>query len=119
IKELPEKENTLLGEKGINLSGGQKQLISIARAIYKNPEILIFDEATASLDSESEKIVQRAIEKIMEGRTVFIIAHRLSTIKDTTKIIVLEKGEIVEEGTHLQLYEKKGYYYKFLTLQQL
>jgi len=119
INELPEKENTLLGEKGINLSGGQKQLISIARAIYKNPEILIFDEATASLDSESEKIVQKAIEKTMEGRTVFIVAHRLSTIKDTNKIIVLEKGEIVEEGTHSQLYEKKGFYYKFLTLQQL
>jgi subfamily B ATP-binding cassette protein MsbA len=119
INELPEKENTLLGEKGINLSGGQKQLISIARAIYKNPEILIFDEATASLDSESEEIVQKAIEKIMEGRTVFIIAHRLSTIKNANRIIVLENGEIVEEGTHSQLYEKKGFYYKFLTLQQL
>ncbi|MCM8818039.1 MAG: ABC transporter ATP-binding protein/permease [Candidatus Omnitrophica bacterium] len=119
INELPEKENTIIEEKGGNLSGGQKQLISIARAIYKNPEILIFDEATASLDSESEKIVQSAIDKIMENRTVFVIAHRLSTIKNMTKIIVIENGEIVEEGTHEQLYERKGIYYKFITMQKL
>ncbi|MCM8804373.1 MAG: ABC transporter ATP-binding protein/permease [Candidatus Omnitrophica bacterium] len=119
IDSFPEKENTIIGERGENLSGGQKQLISIARAIYKEPEILIFDEATGSLDSESEKIIQSAIEKIMGKRTVFIIAHRLSTIKSVTKIIVLEDGEIVEEGTHEELCERKGLYYKFLTLQQL
>ncbi|MCM8806682.1 MAG: ABC transporter ATP-binding protein/permease [Candidatus Omnitrophica bacterium] len=119
IEELPEKENTIIGERGVNLSGGQKQLISIARAIYKDPEILIFDEATASLDGESERIVQSAIEKIMKGRTVFIVAHRLSTIKNATKIVVLENGEIVEEGTHEELYEKKGIYYKFFCMQKI
>ncbi|MGC8976351.1 MAG: ABC transporter ATP-binding protein [Candidatus Ratteibacteria bacterium] len=119
INSFPEKENTFIGEKGENLSGGQKQLISIARAIYKNPDILIFDEATASLDSESEKIVQLAMERIMEEKTVLIVAHRLSTIRFTTKIIVLQDGEIVEEGTHEELYEKKGIYFKFLKLQQI
>ena len=119
IEQLPEKENTIIGERGIDLSGGQKQLISIARAIYKNPQILIFDEATASLDSESEEIVQKAIERIMSEKTAFIIAHRLSTVKDLDKIIVLENGKIFEEGSHQQLLEKKGLYYKFLNLQKL
>jgi len=110
IESLPDRENTLIGERGITLSGGQMQLISIARAIYKNPEILIFDEATASLDTESEKIIQKAINETMKNRTSFIIAHRLSTLKKVDKIIVLKDGKIIEEGTHTQLLEKKGFY---------
>jgi len=119
IEQLPEKENTVIGERGIDLSGGQRQLISIARAIYKNPEILIFDEATASLDSESEEIVQKAIDKIMLEKTVFIITHRLSTIKNLNKIIVIENGKIFEEGSHEELLAKGGLYCKFLNLQKL
>lgn len=119
ISDLPDGYNTIVGEKGITLSGGQKQLISIARALYKNPEILIFDEATASLDSQSEKIIQSTIERIMKNKTVFIIAHRLSTIKNVDRIIFLKDGEIVEEGNHSDLYEKKGFYYQLLKLQEL
>ena len=93
------------------------QLISIARAIYKNPEILIFDEATASLDTESEKIIQKAINETMKNRTSFIIAHRLSTLKKVDKIIVLKDGKIIEEGTHTYLLEKKGFYNTLWELQ--
>jgi len=103
IESFPEGMKTEVGDRGIQLSGGQKQRIAIARAILKNPTILILDEATSALDSESERLVQDALDRLMEGRTSFIIAHRLSTIKKADKILVLEHGEIIEEGTHKQL----------------
>lgn len=117
LDSLPKGYETVVGERGTTLSGGQKQLISIARAIYKNPDILILDEATASLDSNSEKLLQGALEKIMEGRTVFIIAHRLSTLRNVDRIIVLKDGVITEEGSHRELFEKNGVYRKLWEIQ--
>jgi len=118
INTFPEKWNTLVGERGIQLSGGQRQRIAIARAVLKNPAILILDEATSSLDSESEGLVQDALDKLMLGRTSIVIAHRLSTIKEANKIVVLHKGVIVEEGTHQELLEiENGFYVKLSKMQ--
>ncbi len=117
IKELPDGYNTIIGERGVSLSGGQKQRIAIARAIVKNPPILILDEATSSLDSESEKHVQSAIENLMSERTVFVIAHRLSTVHNANKILVLENGKIVQEGKHDELLNIDGLYKQLHKMQ--
>jgi subfamily B ATP-binding cassette protein MsbA len=119
IHELEKGYDTIIGERGNKLSGGQKQRLNIARALYKNPDILILDEATSALDTESEKLVQEALETLMKGRTSFVIAHRLSTIKNADEIIVLSKGEIIERGNHEQLINNKSAYYKFCMLQGL
>jgi len=117
IESFPEKFETIVGERGIKLSGGQRQRIAIARAILKNPSILILDEATSSLDAESEFLVQEALKNLMQNRTTIIIAHRLATIREADCIYVLEKGEIVEQGTHEQLLEKSGTYSNLVKLQ--
>ena len=114
---MPDKFNSIIGERGLNLSGGQKQRMAIARAILKDPKILILDEATSSLDSESELKVQKAIDNLIKDRTVIIIAHRLSTILNADKILVFEKGKIVESGTHETLYQLNGVYTKLYNLQ--
>jgi len=117
ITDLPDGYQTLVGEKGVNLSGGQRQRIAIARAILKNPRILLLDEATSSLDTESERLVQEALQRLMEGRTTFVVAHRLSTIQRADRILVLDKGQLVEEGTHTQLMERNGLYHYLYTIR--
>jgi len=117
ISELPNGYHTNIGDGGGKLSGGQKQRISIARAVLKNPPIMILDEATSALDTESEQLVQKALEKMMENRTSIVIAHRLSTIQKADLILVLRKGEIVEQGKHEELLDLKGDYYKFVNMQ--
>ncbi|MEY4128099.1 MAG: hypothetical protein RL737_2288, partial [Bacteroidota bacterium] len=119
IQSFPEGMNTQVGDRGIQLSGGQKQRIAIARAILKNPAILILDEATSALDSESEKLVQDALDRLMTNRTAIVIAHRLSTIRKADKIIVLQDGKIIEEGNHETLIALNGAYARFVDLQNL
>lgn len=118
IEKMPEGYETVIGDRGSRLSGGQRQRIAIARAILKNPPILILDEATSALDSESERLVQEALEHLMQDRTTLVVAHRLSTIKHADMICVVHEGRIVEQGTHDELYAKKGYYTKLVQMQQ-
>ncbi len=119
IMDCPEGYQTIVGEKGIRLSAGQRQRIAIARTILKDPRLLILDEATSALDNESELLIQEALERLMQGRTTFVIAHRLSTIHNADKIMVLDKGRIVESGTHQELMESQGLYHRLYTLKSL
>ncbi|MGH9564801.1 MAG: ABC transporter ATP-binding protein, partial [Candidatus Angelobacter sp.] len=117
IQKLPEGYETAIGERGLRLSGGERQRLSIARALLKNAPILILDEATSALDSESESLVQAALQNLMSGRTVFVIAHRLGTVRHADRIIVLEHGRIADSGTHEELLSRLGIYRKLYELQ--
>ena len=119
ITRLPNSYDTFLGERGIGLSGGEKQRLSIARAVMKNPSILIFDEATAAVDSETEELIQQAIERLISGRTTLMIAHRLSTLRKANRILVVDKGRIIENGSHEELMALKGKYYKLIQIQSM
>ena len=117
VEQLPEQYDTLIGERGSSLSGGQRQRIAIARALVMDPRILIFDEATSALDYESERVIKRNMERIAERRTVFIIAHRLSTVRDADRIITLDSGRIVEDGSHEELVGRGGRYAALYRIQ--
>jgi subfamily B ATP-binding cassette protein MsbA len=119
VKNLPETIDTNIGDSGNKLSGGQKQRLSIARAVLKNPPILVLDEATSALDSESEKLVQTALDNLMKDKTSIVIAHRLSTIQKAEKIIVLDKGQIIESGRHTELMENGGIYSNLVKMQSI
>jgi len=117
ITKFPEGYNSIVGDRGVKLSGGEKQRIAIARALIRNPYVLLFDEATSALDSESEKIVQNAIDNSLENKTAVIIAHRLATIINCDEILVFDNGEIAERGNHFELIEKNGIYKKLYDIQ--
>ena len=117
IEQLPDGYDSIIGERGVKLSGGQRQRIAIARAILANPKILILDEATSNLDSESERLIQNSLSELLQDRTAFVIAHRLSTIAGADKIVVLEDGRILEVGSHDQLLKKGGRYKQMVMLQ--
>ena len=117
VKTLPDGYNMILNEESNNISQGQKQLLTIARAFLSDPKILILDEATSSVDTRTEILIQKAMNNLMKGRTCFIIAHRLSTIKDADKILVINDGDIIEQGTHEELLDKKGFYYNLYNSQ--
>jgi ATP-binding cassette subfamily B protein len=117
IEGLPLRYNTKIGNEGMGISGGQKQRLLIARAVYKNPDYIFFDEATSSLDANNEKIIMENLENFFKNRTAIVVAHRLSTVKNADKIIVLEKGKIIEEGTHKDLVKLKGAYYTLVKNQ--
>jgi subfamily B ATP-binding cassette protein MsbA len=117
IETLPQGYNTVLGERGTRHSGGQRQRLAIARALLTDPPILILDEATSALDTESERLVQEAIDRLLAGRTVFVIAHRLSTVVHADQILVLERGEIIERGTHAALLAMRGVYHRLHAAQ--
>jgi subfamily B ATP-binding cassette protein MsbA len=119
ILQLEQGYQTNIGDGGNKLSGGQKQRLAIARAILKNPPIMILDEATSALDTQSEQLVQDALEKLMQNRTTLVIAHRLSTIKNADKIAVMQNGKVLEQGTHEQLIANENHYYKLVNLQSL
>ena len=118
IQHMPNGYDTLIGERGVKLSGGQKQRLSIARAVLKDSPILILDEATSSVDTETELLIQQALERLIKGRTTIIIAHRLSTVRNADRIVALEGTGIVESGTHDELLTKNGLYHKLYTAQQ-
>jgi ATP-binding cassette subfamily B protein len=115
ISRLPQGYNTVLTANGTNLSQGQRQLLNIARAAVANPPVLILDEATSSIDTHTERLIEEGLDRLMSGRTVFVIAHRLSTVRNSDAIIVLEKGQIIERGNHDSLVEQKGRYYQLYT----
>jgi ATP-binding cassette subfamily B protein/subfamily B ATP-binding cassette protein MsbA len=117
IERLPEGYDTLVGERGVKLSGGQRQRLSIARALLANPAILILDEATSNLDSESERLIQAGMKELLAGRTTFVIAHRLSTVRDADLIVVLDRGKIRELGSHAELMQRRGTYRAMVELQ--
>ncbi len=118
IVSFPDGYDALVGERGLRLSGGERQRISIARAILHDPRILILDEATASVDTETEGQIQKALKNLVQGRTVFAIAHRLSTLRDADRLIVVDGGKIAESGTHDELMKKRGTFYKLVQAQQ-
>jgi len=118
INELPDQWDSIVGERGLKLSGGEKQRVAIARALLKKPKILIFDEATSSLDSQTEKAIQQTLQEVAKDHTTMVIAHRLSTIVDADRILVLEKGEVIEQGRHDQLLLQAGIYAQMWQLQQ-
>ena len=117
IRRLPQGYDTMLYGDGSNLSQGQRQLLAIARAAVSRPPVLILDEATSSIDTRTERLIEKGMDAIMEGRTVFVIAHRLSTVRNSEKILVLEKGVVIEQGNHEELVSKKGRYYQLYTGQ--
>ena len=119
IVRQPDGYDSVLGERGVGLSGGERQRISIARAMLRNPKMLVFDEATASVDSETEHLIQEAIENMITGRTTLMIAHRLSTLAKANKIVVIDNGSILECGTPQELMEQKGKYYKLVQIQSM